>query len=155
TLVENRNRQVGTIGMSSPPAGFPQIDNNARPILPGGVAPPQITTAAMIAYGRRYLPLEGIEPPPILNWHAVYNGARVLVPTGNAQSAFGVARLENTRRYFDRIGGFDSADIGIAFIDFAIRGISIEPRYSIEPPDIKLPEVKLYTRYVDPEATTC
>ncbi|DBA08568.1 hypothetical protein [Pseudomonas aeruginosa] len=150
TLVENRNRQVGTIGMPSPPAGFPQIDNNARPILPGGVAPPQITTAAMIAYGRRYLPLEGIEPPPILNWHAVYNGARVLVPTGNAQSAFGVARLENTRRYFDRIGGFDSVDIGIAFIDFAIRGISIEPRYSIEPPDIKLPEVKLYTRYVDP-----
>lgn len=150
TLVENRNRQVGTIGMPSPPAGFPQIDNNARPILPGGVAPPQITTAAMIAYGRRYLPLEGIEPPPILNWHAVYNGARVLVPTGNAQSAFGVARLENTRRYFDRISGFDSADIGIAFIDFAIRGISIEPRYSIEPPDIKLPEVKLYTRYVDP-----
>ncbi|MBS9758962.1 hypothetical protein JR044_33790, partial [Pseudomonas aeruginosa] len=132
TLVENRNRQVGTIGMPSPPAGFPQIDNNARPILPGGVAPPQITTAAMIAYGRRYLPLEGIEPPPILNWHAVYNGARVLVPTGNAQSAFGVARLENTRRYFDRIGGFDSVDIGIAFIDFAIRGISIEPRYSIE-----------------------
>ncbi|HCG0442323.1 TPA: hypothetical protein NI991_006749, partial [Pseudomonas aeruginosa] len=53
-------------------------------------------------------------------------------------------------RYFDRIGGFDSVDIGIAFIDFAIRGISIEPRYSIEPPDIKLPEVKLYTRYVDP-----
>ncbi len=150
TLVENRNRQVGTIGMPSPPAGFPQIDNNARPILPGGVAPPQITTAAMIAYGRRYLPLEGIEPPPILNWHAVYNGARVLMPTGNAQSAFGEARLENTRRYFDRIGGFDSVDIGIAFIDFAIRGISIEPRYSIEPPDIKLPEVKLYTRYVDP-----
>ncbi|MFG9301281.1 hypothetical protein [Pseudomonas aeruginosa] len=150
TLIENRNRSIGAVGLAPPPAGFPQIDNNARPILPGGMVPPQIAGRTMIAYGRRYLPLEGVEPPLILSWHAVYNGARVLAPTGNAQSAFGVATLANTRRYFDRIGAIDSAEIGTAFIDFAIRGISIEPRYSIEPPDIKLPEVKLYTRYVEP-----
>lgn len=153
TLVANRNRVIAAIGVTPPPAGFPQIDNNARVLQPGGInypGYPGTEKTTMVAYGVRHLPLEGIEPPPMLTWHAVYNDARVLWPTGSAQSAFGVATLENTRRYFDRIGGFDAAEIGTAFIAFAIRDISIEPRYSIAPPDIPLPEVKLHSRYVDP-----
>lgn len=156
TLVENRNRVVGAIGVTPPAWGYTQIDNNARVIQPAGMNPPGYPgtdKVGMVAYGVRRLPIDGVEPPLISTWHAVFNAAKVLAPPGAVTTAFGTAALENNRRYFDRIGNFDSATIGTAFIDFAIRTLAVEPRYSIAPPDVKLPEVKLYTRYLAPLGT--
>jgi len=153
TAIENRNRVVGAIGIAPPRVGEPLVFNNARVIAPAGMTPPGYpgtTPAGLVAYGVRLLPLEGIEPPPLLNWNAVYNAARVVAPAGADTQLFGVPALENTRRYYPRIGNIDSAAYGTAFIDFAIRTLDIESRYAIQPPDVPLPEVKLHTRYVDP-----
>jgi hypothetical protein len=154
TAIENRNKTVATFSTAPPRLGEPLIFNNARVIAPAGMTPPGYPGTApsgMVAYGVRKLPMDGIEPPPVLSWTAVYNAARVLAPAGPGTQRFGTAALENTRRYYQRIGDIDSAVFGAAFIDFAVRTLALEPRYAIQPPDVPLPEVKLYTRYVDPK----
>lgn len=152
TEIENVNRSVGAFGITPPPPGIPQVDNNARLIQPSGFVPPDHAGTErrhMVAGAVRWLPLEGIEPPMLSGWAVVYNGAVALLATGNDVSLFGVATLENTRRYFDRIGAIEPPDAGVPMIADAIRHIAIEPRYAIEPPDVPLPEVKQYTRYIN------
>ncbi|QRY31167.1 hypothetical protein JVX96_24285 [Variovorax sp. PDNC026] len=154
TAIENKNKTVATFSTAPPRPGEPLIYNNARVIAPAGMTPPGFPgtkPAGLVAYGVRRLPMDGIDPPPVLSWTAVYNAARVIAPAGASAQLFGTAALENTRRYYQRIGGIDSAAFGVAFIDFAIRTVALEPRYAIQPPDVPLPEVKLYTRYVDPK----
>jgi hypothetical protein len=154
TAIENRNKTVATFSTAPPRPGEPLVFNNARIIAPAGMTPPGFpgtTPSGLVAYGVRPLPMDGIEPPPVLRWTAVYNAARVIAPAGEDAKAFGSAALENTRRYYQRIGNIDSAVYGLAFIDFAIRTLALEPRYAIQPPDVPLPKVKLYTRYVDPK----
>lgn len=149
TAIANRNRVIGAIGVQPALAGIPQLDNNARLLAPPGLNPPGVATAGMVSYGVRRLPLEGIEAPLILGWHALHNDARVLAATGAEHSTFGTAALVNTRRFYDRIGAIDSAEYGLPMIADAIRHIAIEPRYGIGPPIIQQPEVKQHTRYVD------
>jgi len=154
TLVENRSRVVRAIGVAPPAWGYTQIDNKARVVRPAGMrpsSPPGTAKAGMVAHRVRQLPVDGIEVPPISTWHVVFNAAKVLAPPGTVATVFGTAALENTRREFDRIGDFDSAAIGTAFVDFAVRSLTIEPRYSIAAPDVRLPEVKLHTRYFEPQ----
>lgn len=151
--IANRNRILGVSGISPPPPGFPSLYNNARLIQPAGMPHPDYpgtTKRGMVAYGIRRLELDGIEPLPLMRWHAIFNTARPLKPAPFVSLVFGQAAIENTRRYFRFIGNIDSAVYGTAFIDFAIRTISMEPRYAIQPPVIPLPEVKQHTRYIEP-----
>ncbi|MGP9490825.1 hypothetical protein [Psychrobacter sp. AOP7-B1-24] len=147
TAIANRNRVIRASGLSSQKIGYSQIDNNAAPLLPKGIEPP-VSNNTMVAYAIRSIPADGIKPPLVSSWVVVYNDARVMNPKGLTHSDYGNAGVVNTRRYYRNIGRIDSLETGTPMIAYAIRTIDIEPRYSIAPPQINLPTVDLYTRYI-------
>lgn len=148
TAIANRNIQMNVTGFASQRFGYSQIDNNATPLLPGAIEPPPITIG-MISHGVRVIALEAMEAPPMSTWGVVYNGARVIAPLGHAHTQWGNdGTVVNTRREYRNVGRIDSLETGIPMIAYAIRTIDIEPRYSIAPPQINLPTIDLYTRYV-------
>lgn len=152
TEIANRNRRITHHSSAPLPVPEPAINNNARVINPAGMEPPGFpgtTKAGMVAHAIRPLRLDGIEPPILSRWAVVYNNARVLKPAGVVGTEFGVALIESNRRTLRSIGAIDSAQYGQAFIAPRVREISMEQRYSIGPPVIQLPEVKLYTRYLE------
>lgn len=148
TAIENRNRVVGAVSFISQKFGYSQIGNNAAPLLPAGIEPLPITIG-MISHGIRTVLTEAIEAPQISTWAVAYNDGRVLAPHSMVNTSYGEHSLVNTRRYFRDWGRFDSLEMGEPAIGYAIRTIDIERRYSIEPPQINLPTIDLYTRYVD------
>lgn len=148
TAIANRNIQMNVTGFASQRFGYSQIDNNATPLLPNGIEPPAITIG-MISHGVRAVTPEAIEAPPISTWGVVHNGARVLAPLGHDHTQLGNdGTVVNTRREYRNVGRIDSLETGTPMIAYAIRTIDIEPRYSIAPPQINLPTIDLYTRYV-------
>ena len=146
-LVANRNIQMNVTGFASMRFGYSQIDNNATPLLPEGIKPPPINIG-MISHGIRTIAPEAIEPILMSEWAVVHNGARVIAPAGATHTNYGQPIVANTRRYYSGIGRFESLETGTPMIAYAIRTVDIEPRYSIAPPQINLPTVDLYTRYV-------
>ena len=149
TGIENRDRPLGVIGIVPGRVGTPQVENNARPLLPAGWDSAEFGRH-LAAPGIRSYALEGIDAPAMSHWHVVENAAVQIKASGRDQAQWGTPSLENTRRWFNRIGNFDASAFGQPFIADRVRGIAIEPRYAIAPPDVPLPEVKLYTRYVEP-----
>lgn len=151
TLIENRDKTIGAIGVNTMRFGYSQIDNNAAPLLPLGIAAPQGTRfeVSAISHAIRLLPLQGIEPPPISGWSNIHNAARVIAPTGAVQSLFGYPDALKTRRYYPNVGRIESQAFGEAMIAYRIRMIEVEKRYSIAPPIIRLPTIDLLTKYVD------
>lgn len=148
TAIANRNIQMNVTGFASQRFGYSQIDNNATPLLPNGIEPPPITIG-MISHGIRAIAPEAIEAPPISTWGVVHNGARVIAPLGHDHTQFGNdGSVVNTRREYRNVGRIDSLETGTPMIAYRIRTIDIEPRYSIAPPQINLPTIDLYTRYV-------
>ena len=153
TAVENRNRVVGAVGSAMGRFGRAEVANNARLIVPSGVPAAdglvsEYERRGLVSHFVRTVSADGIEPIPISTWGVVHNAARVLGAVGEDLSLHGSASIENTRRYFDRIGGIVPAEPGTPFVAFAVRTLSFEARYGIAPPSIPLPEVKLRTRYV-------
>lgn len=147
-LIANRNIQMNVTGFANQRFGYSQIDNNATPLLPNGIAPPQITIG-MISHGIRTVSPEAIEAPPLSTWVVVNNGARVIAPTSHAHTQMGDnGTVINTRREYRNVGRIESLETGIPMIAYRIRTIDIESRYSIAPPQINLPTVDLYTRYI-------
>ena len=66
----------------------------------------------MAAYRVRSVMLSGMDAPYFSGFGVVHNAARVLSPTGFGAQAFGNdASIINTRRTFDRIGGFDALNV--------------------------------------------
>lgn len=152
TEIENRNKTPVTVGWLSERHGYTQIDNKARVMQPGGIAPPSLPDyekTGSVTHGVRSVPAEGIDSLVMPSWAAVYNAADVVSAQGAAFQAFGVASLINRSRVLPRVGGDEHMAMGMPMIASAIRGISFESRYSIEPPQIDLPEVKLYTRRIE------
>lgn len=152
TLIENRNRTIRTSGEQAARIGAAQIDNKARPLLPAGIEAPATAPsyrAGLVAYRVRSLRLEGMEAPYLSGWGRIHNRAAVLRPIGSGLDLWGAPAVENTRRRFERIGGFDAAWCGYPMVAERVRTLSFEGRYAIAPPVIRLPEVKLHTRYVD------
>ena len=148
TAIANRNIQMNVTGFASQRFGYSQIDNNATPLLPEAIKPPPITIG-MISHGIRMIAPEAIEAPPISTWAVVHNGARVIAPLGHAHTQWGNdCTVVNTRREYRNVGRIDSLETGTPMIAYRIRTIDIEPRYSIAPPQINLPTIDLYTRYV-------
>lgn len=148
TAIANRNIQMNVTGFASQRFGYSQIDNNATPLLPAGIEPPPITIG-MISHGIRAIAPEAIEAPPISTWGVVHNGARVIAPLGHDHTQWGNdGTVVNTRREYRNVGRIDSLETGVPMIAYRIRTIDVEPRYSIAPPQINLPTIDLYTRYV-------
>ncbi|OFE44635.1 hypothetical protein [Acinetobacter towneri] len=148
TSIVNRNRIVGAIGSNFARVAEPYIENKARPLLPLGIDA-QSFGKPMIADRVRYLKLQGLESPYISGWSAIYNAAPVIAQKGFKTDAFGMAAILNTRRYFSRIGNFESLEMGKPMIADRIRTLKFEQRYTISPPIIPLPIVDLYTRYIE------
>lgn len=152
TLIENRTRVMRATGNVMSRVPEPAVFNNARPLLPVAIAAPSMPDAykaGLVAYRIRSFRLEGVEPPYMSSWARVHNDAAVIAPKGFVASLFGTARLENNRRYFPYIGGFDSAWFGYPMIADRVRKLEFEGRYTIAPPIIALPVVKLHTRYIE------
>lgn len=150
TLIENRNKTIGTIGMPQQRFGYSQIDNNAELLTVASIEAPAIGAkkSNMISYRIRKVMTEGIDAPVTSSWGVVYNDARVVGPMGFDAESFGNPNAVKTRRYFNYIGNIESFKSGTPMVAFAIRTLDIEKRHSIEPPIIRLPVVDLYTRYV-------
>lgn len=150
--IENRNKVIGAVGSISQKFGYTQVDNGAVILFPASINPPISTRndVSLIAYAIRTIPLEGIDSFVGESWGVVYNGARVISPLGDVQTLMGDdAGIVSNRRYYNNVGRIDSLEAGAPAIGYRIRGVDIEPRYSIGPPQIELPTVFLYTRYID------
>lgn len=151
--IENRNRTLGFIGFNAEKVAEPQIINSARPLLVFGIEEPKAGDDHLVAYKIRTLPLVGEDFSQISGWNNVRNYAIVVQPNGFVASLFGVeATLRNTRRIFDRIGNFESLQMGYGMVSYRVRGLTFEERYGIQPPRIELPKVGLRTRQIYPRS---
>jgi len=150
-LIENRNKSIGPVGFVAQKFGYSVASNNATPLLPVGIEPPVSGRfeQALIAHAVRIVALDGIEPPQISPWLAIYNAARLLAPNGINESLVCNPSVISNRRYFNGIGRFESLVISQPMVSHAIRFIDIEPRYSIFPPQINLPVISNYVKYVE------
>lgn len=147
-LIVNRNRTVGVTGFNTALYGRPSILNKAAPMLPKGIDTSPLGTH-FISHRVRSIKLEGMEPPYISSWSNVHNDAFVIAPKGFGSQVFGTASANNTRRYFPRIGNFETMVFGSPMVSFKIRNLSFESRYSIGPIYIPIHTIDLYTRYVE------
>ncbi|QLI49406.1 hypothetical protein vBPaeMUSP18_24 [Pseudomonas phage vB_PaeM_USP_18] len=152
TLVENRNRPVRAAGFVAGRYGSALVTNAARPVYGIGIPYPALPgyyQAGSVTHAQRWLTLDGIEPPPISRWAVAHNKAVPLLASGYVASAFGTAGVVNLRRFYQAQGW--AADVfGYAFVADAIRTLTFEGRYGIQPPVIAMPSVYLSTRYVEP-----
>ena len=152
TVVVNRSRTIQTFGTFHQRFGYQYIENKARLLKPVGIASPfevnpSYTTAT---HGIRYLSPQSVHVSGVGNWHNVRLVARLIQPQGFTASMFGTPHVENTRRNYRFIGMGDQSHFGQAMISDAVRGLSFEHRYTIAPPLIPLPTIKLGTRYIEP-----
>lgn len=147
TAIENRNKNVGVIGSNASRVATPAIDNKARPLYPTGINS-FISNKLMIAYRIRHLKIQGLESPHIGSWGIVHNDALVIAPKATNSQLFGYGEIINTRRYFNRIGNFESLVMGKPMIADRIRKLSFENRYAIAPLYIPIHQVHLHTRYI-------
>lgn len=148
TSIENKNKTIGAIGNNFARVGEPSTENKARLLSPSGLS--ALTFGqAMIADRIRKLKLQGIEPPYISSWSVIYNASPVIAQKGFKADAFGIGAILNTRRYFNRIGNFESLEFGKPMIADRIRTLRFEQRYSIAPPYIPTHKIHLHTRYIE------
>ncbi len=148
TSIVNRNRTVGITGSNTNIFGRASIQNKATLMLPKEISA-QPLGIAFISHRIRSIELEGIEPPYISGWTNLHNTAAVIKPKSFDSSLFGKPAAVSNRRYFPRIGNFESMVFGEPMISFKIRKLSIESRYSIGPISFPIHKVQLYTRYLE------
>lgn len=155
-LIENRNKIFGAQGFNASRVATPLVANTARRVIPIGVpfvSLPVHQKTGSVTHRVRLLPVEGLEPPLLSRWSVVHNKAAPLLPNGLIASQFGDSAVVNLRRSF-KIQGFYSQENGYPFISYAIRELTFESRYGIAPPQVNLPLVDLWTRYIDPKPIT-
>lgn len=148
TNIHNKNRIIGAIGSNLSKFSYPNIENKARPLIVFGFNTPTFSVP-MVADRVRYVRPNGLESPYISGWSNIHNAAFVISPKGINSQSFGYSGASNTRRYFQRIGNFESLEMGLPFIADRIRALTFERRYTIGPPIIPLPKVELLKRYID------
>ena len=150
TLIAQKNKRVGAIGNDFQKFGYAQIDNNAASLLVSAINPPEpiVLESSAITHAIRLIPLEGVESMIMSDWLVIYNAAAVLAPTAIESTITGEPTAINTRRYYNNVSMGETSEFGQAMIADRIRYLDIESRYSIAPPQIELPSVDLYTRYV-------
>ena len=148
TNIDNKNKTIGAIGSNSARISEPNIENKARVLSPDGLNASTFSKS-MIADRVRHLKLQGMEPPYMGGWATIFNDAAVIAPNGLNTPLFGVADALNTRRYYPRVGNFESLEMGKPMIADRIRTLKFEQRYTIAPPYIPIHSVHLYTRYIE------
>lgn len=148
TSVENKNKTIGAIGSNSARISEPNIENKARVLSPVGLNASTFSKS-MIADRVRRLKLQGMEAPYISGWSVIYNASPVVAQKGFKADTFGIGTILNTRRYFNRIGNFESLEVGKPMVADRIRTLKFEQRYTIAPPYIPIHSVHLYTRYIE------
>ena len=149
TRVENRNKLIGVTSNNMANVARPYVQNKSRPLKPNGFDA-AIFNSSLIAYRIRHLRLDGLEPPYMSGWSAVYNKGKLVKPVGFIAQMFGKAVLTNNRRFFNRIGNFESLVFGRPMVAYRVRRLEFEPRYTISPPVLAMPKVDLNTRYIEP-----
>ena len=150
THIWNRNKKIGQIGTRFDKFGYHQIYNNARLIEPKGIAAPDITVS-LVAYRVREVLPESIDKSFMGSWLVVWNSARPIGVSGIASKLkFGLPEVRNTRRYFPYITAGELTEFGLPMVAYRVRELTFDSRYTIAPPLIPLPEVKLQKRYVEP-----
>ena len=152
TAIENRNKEPVPVGWLSERHGYQFVWNKAVPILPGGVQPPSDALAykaGSVTHWQRNIYPGGVDSFASERWHATFNKAAPLRAQGALHQDFGHPALENRSRLYDKVGNFDTLAMGTPMVADRIRELTFESRYSIEPPPLPLPEVKLHTRYVE------
>lgn len=147
TAIENRNRNMGVFGFNAVKFGNTSIQNTASLILPDSIKS-NIFGVSMIAFGVRRIIAESINPMPISHWTIINNSARIVSAQGFV-GEFGDADIKNTRRYYDRVGNWNSQELGKPMIAYRVRNIDIESRYAITPPYINLPTIEKLTNYIE------
>lgn len=153
TRIENRNRAIATHSTAPMGPSRPFIWNKAAQVLPMDIKPPATPPAYMagqVAYRIRSLPSEGIDPPYITSWSRVFNKARPLFPAGLSASAYGWAQIESNRRRLHYITAGAMGIVEAPMIADAIRTITFEQRYAIQPPSIAMPLTRLKLWFVQP-----
>lgn len=150
----NRNRTIQTHGRLSTVFGYADLTNKARVIYPVGLASPIEVepTKTLVADGIRFIKPGSIEAPRMSTWHNIWLGAQNKHVQGHVLTLYGVPHIENTRRIYRFISFGEQTLFGKAMISHAVRSIHIQSDYSIAPPMIPMPEVKLGTRYVEPSS---
>lgn len=152
--VANRNRTIQTYGRLITQFGYADLNNNARVVYPVGLASPLEVdpTKTLVADGIRYIKPVSIEAPYFSAWHNIWLGAQAKTMQGPLLTLFGIPYVENTRRIYRFISFGEQTLFGKSMVSHAVRGIRIEEGYSIAPPVIPMPEVKLGVRYVEPRS---
>lgn len=148
TVIANRNKVIGAIGNNASRVAVPSINNNARPIYPV-VLNSFVINKPMIAERIRPLRIQGLQAPHISSWHNIHNAAFVIAPNGVSSQVFGYGQVINTRRYYNRVGNFESLEMGKPMIADRMRKLFFEQRYTIGPIYLPIPRVDLYTRYIE------
>lgn len=148
TVIANRNKVIGAIGNNASRVAVPSINNNARPIYPVGLNS-FVINKPMIAERIRPLRIQGLQAPHISSWHNIHNAAFVIAPNGVSSQVFGYGQVINTRRYYNRVGNFESLEMGKPMIADRMRKLFFEQRYTIGPIYLPIPRVDLYTRYIE------
>lgn len=149
--VSNRNRTLQMFGIPHQRFGFQLLYNNARVLEPLGITSPieQGPSKSMVAYRIRKLTIPGIEPTAISNWSRIHLGARLVKPQGMDALKIGLHKTETNLREYRFISLGEQSLYGKAMISDAIRTLSFESRFTIAPPQIMLPNIKLGQRYID------
>lgn len=150
--IANRNRTIQTHGRLSTVFGYADFTNKARVIYPTGMASPIEVepTKTLVADGIRFIKPGSIEAPRMSTWHNIWLGAQNKRVQGPVLTVYGVPHIENTRRIYRFISLGEQTLFGKVMISHAVRRVHIQEGYSIAPPAIPMPEVKLGVRYVEP-----
>lgn len=152
-VIANRNRSIQTHGAVSQVFGYQELTLGARVLYPEGIkSPVEQPSRSMVAHGIRHVRMEGIDAPYIRSWHVVWLNAALVKAQGQTLNVFGTARLENTRRIYRFISLGEQSLFGRSMISHAVRNVKIPTDYTIAPPVIPMPEVKLGVRYVEPRS---
>lgn len=149
TAINNRNRVIGVQSFDAQRFGNHLPENKARPILVTG-RDQTIFGQNMIADRIRRVRPEAMEAPHISTWANLRNKAAVIKVATARHDVWGNATVVNNRREYRWVGAFDSLQSGMPMVAFKVRHLSIESRYSINPPSIPLPKFDLHTRYIEP-----
>lgn len=152
--IANLNRTIQTYGRLNTLFGYADLTNKARVIYPAGMASPIEVepTKTLVADGIRFIKPGSIEAPRMSTWHNIWLGAQNRRVQGHVLTLYGVPYIENTRRIYRFISLGEQTLFGKGMISHAVRRVHIQEEYSIAPPAIPMPEVKLGVRYVEPRS---